>query len=65
MAIPERPAPGVQQCPSCGSTAVLWSAVAGGTVSLVCRRCDLRWSIPDRRSQITTIYKGPERRGRL
>jgi transcription elongation factor Elf1 len=66
MAMPERPAgPGVLQCPSCGSTAVLSATVESGTVWLVCRHCDLRWSSPDRRSQIVTVYKGPERRGRL
>jgi hypothetical protein len=66
MDIPERPpGPGVQQCPSCESTAVLSSSVEGGKVWLVCRRCDLRWSIRDRRSQAATGYDGPERRGGL
>jgi serine/threonine protein kinase len=36
-----------------------------GPSGLSCRHCDLRWSIPNRRSQIATVCKGPERRGRL
>ena len=66
MTIPDRPAgPDVQRCPSCESTAVLSASVEGGKVWLVCRRCDLRWSIPDRRTESATRYDGPERRGRL
>lgn len=53
----------VQQCPSCGSTAVYrLSIVESGRVWLVCRRCDLRWSIADRRSPSGSEYTGFERR---
>jgi ribosomal protein L37AE/L43A len=53
----------VQQCPSCGSTVVQrLSIVESGRVWLVCGRCDLRWSIADRRSPRTTAYDLPERR---
>ena len=56
----------VQQCPSCGSTAVQrLSIVESGRVWLVCGRCDLRWSIADRRSPPVSAYEGFERRGRL
>jgi len=63
----ERP-PGfdVQQCPSCGSTAVQrLSIVETARVWLVCRRCDLRWSIADRRSPSVSAHEGLERRGPL
>jgi len=58
-----RPGPDVQQCPSCASTAVLRrSAEDDATVSFVCRRCDLRWSITERRAQKPARYVGLERR---
>jgi ribosomal protein L37AE/L43A len=60
----ERP-PGtdVQQCPSCGSTAVQRSSgVEIGRVWLVCGRCSLRWSIAERRSPTVSEYSGFERR---
>ena len=54
----------VQQCPSCGSTAVQrLSIVESGRVWLLCRRCDLRWSIADRRSPSVSAYEGFERGG--
>jgi transcription elongation factor Elf1 len=57
------PGPNVQQCPSCGSTAVQrLSIVESGRVWLVCGRCDLRWSIGDRRSPGASDYRGFERR---
>ena len=63
MSDAERPSgPGVQQCPSCGSTAVLKALVEAGTVWFVCRHCDLRWSIADRRSLLSIAHDGPERR---
>jgi transcription elongation factor Elf1 len=57
------PGPDVQQCPSCGSTAVSQALVEARKVWFVCRRCDARWSIPDRRSSAPSAYDGPERRG--
>jgi len=67
MSETERPQPPEsQQCPSCGSTAVQrLSIVESGRVWLVCGRCDLRWSIADRRSPLVSAYEGFERRGRL
>jgi WD40-like Beta Propeller Repeat len=48
-----RPGLDVQQCPSCASTAVLRrSAEDDATVSFVCRRCNLRWSITERRAPL-------------
>jgi hypothetical protein len=42
--------PRCQQCPFCGTTAVLRvSVVESGKVWLFCGRCDLRWSYTDRR----------------
>jgi hypothetical protein len=65
MSDAERPAgPDVQQCPSCGSTVVLWTMVEGQKVWFVCSRCDLRWSISDRRSLMAVAHDGPERRRR-
>ena len=59
----ERPAgPDVQQCPSCGSTAVMSLAVEGGKVSVVCTRCGRRWTIDDRRSPRGFAHDGPDRR---
>jgi hypothetical protein len=59
-----RTGPDVQQCPSCGSTAVLQTLVEGRKVWFVCNRCDVRWSIADRRSLIAFAHDGPERRRR-
>jgi hypothetical protein len=60
----ERPAgPDVQQCPSCGTTAVLRVSAGDGKVSFACRRCGLRWSISERRSPGRPRYTGLERRG--
>jgi hypothetical protein len=60
------PGPDVQQCPSCGTTAVQQvSGVENGKVWFVCGRCDLRWSITDRREPREYTYQGFERRRRL
>ena len=53
----------VQQCPSCASTSVQrLSIVESGMVWLICRRCDLRWSIAERRLPSQFEYSGFERR---
>ena len=55
----------VQRCPSCESPAVRRFGVVDGKVWLVCGRCDLRWSIAERRSPLVAEYHGFERRVRL
>jgi transposase-like protein len=56
------PGSDVQQCPSCGSTAVVRGLVEAGKVWFVCEQCGKRWSITDRRSSKTVAYEGPDRR---
>ena len=55
----------VQQCPSCGSTAVRTGLVEAGKVWFVCERCGAQWSITDRRSPKVSAHDGPERRRAL
>jgi ribosomal protein L37AE/L43A len=55
----------VQRCPSCESSAVQRFSIVDGKVWLVCGRCDLRWSIAERRSAAVADYRGFERRLRV
>jgi transcription elongation factor Elf1 len=51
-----------QQCPSCESADEMRTSIEEGKAWLVCGRCDLRWSVAERRSATASDYRGFERR---